>query len=237
MESQRCPASTTLLLTFITTCAGSYSGSALANYVFGVRAWHTLHGAPWLISKVEISAALDGAAALAPPSSKCPKRLPFTPNLLVQIRSVLDLFSPLDVAIFACLTTTFWSIARLGEFTVPALKSYTPLKYISRSRVQEETDRNGLQVLRFSLPWTKVSASGEDLCWGRQDSLSDPLEAIQVHFRVNNPPMEGALFPWRHPSGIRPPTRSAFTKRVDEVIASLKLPIRGCKSHGKVEQQ
>ena len=105
-ESQQCPVNNTPLHTFITTCAGSYSGSALANYVFGIRSWHTLHRVPWLIFKVDISAALDGAAALTPPS-KFPKRLPFTPDLLIQIRSHLDLASPLDVAIFACITTTF----------------------------------------------------------------------------------------------------------------------------------
>src|SRR4051812_41240846 len=94
-ESQRCPVSTTLLLTFITTCAGAYSGSAVANYVFGIHAWHTLHGASWLISKIEVAAALEGASALAPASSKRPKRLPFTPDLLIQIRSTLDLTYPL----------------------------------------------------------------------------------------------------------------------------------------------
>jgi len=84
-ESQRCPASTALLLTFISTCAGSYSGSAAANYIFGVCTWHTLHGATWAISKVEVTAALDGAAKFAPASSKRPKRLLFTTEMLIQI--------------------------------------------------------------------------------------------------------------------------------------------------------
>jgi len=203
---------------------GAYSGLAVANYVFGVRTWHTLHGASWLINKVEIAAALDGASALAPTSLKLPKHLPFTPDLLIHIQSALDLTSPLDAAVFACLTTTFWSMAQLGEFTVPTLKSYSLLKHISHHRVREETDRNRLRVFRFSLPWTKVSTTGEDVCWGRQDGLADPLEAIQTHFRVNNPPSGAALFSWCHSSGIRPLTRSAFTKQVDEIIISLDLP-------------
>jgi len=115
-------------------------------------------------------------------------------------------------------------MACLGEFTVPTLKAYSPLKHVSCHWVREETDRKGLRVFRFSLPWTKVSATGEDVCWGKQDGLADPLEAIQTHFCVNNPPMGAALFSWRHISGIRPLTRSAFTKRVDEAITSLELP-------------
>jgi len=187
-------------------------------------AWHTLHRAPWSISKVEISAALDGATALALSSSKRPKRLPFTLDLLIQIRSQLDLASPLDVTIFACITMTFWSMAQLGEFTVLVLKCYSPLKYILCSHMQEETDCNGLWVFWFTLPCTKVSKSREDVCWGKQDSLADPLEAIQAHFHINNPPTGTALFSWHHSAGIHPLTCSAFMKRIDEVITSLSLP-------------
>ena len=46
-EDQRCPADPLLMLTFISSCAGAYSGKTLANYFYAVRAWHTLHGAPW----------------------------------------------------------------------------------------------------------------------------------------------------------------------------------------------
>jgi len=68
-----------------------------------------------------------------------------------------------------------------------------------------------------------VSKSGKDVCWGKQDGLADPLDAIQTHFRINNPPMGAALFSWCHSAGIRALTHSAFTKRVDGVI-SVSLP-------------
>ena len=223
-EIQRCPASTSLLLMFISACAGSYSGASVANYIYAVRAWHTLHGATWPISKVEITAALDGAAVLAPPSSKRPRRAPFTVELLVQLRSGLDLNSPLDAAIFACLTTSFWSMARLGEFTVPSLKSFDIAKHITRGRIREDFDRRGRRVRVFALPWTKVAPTGEDVYWSKQDGMTDPSDALDNHFRVNNPPMNIHLFSWRHPSGWRPLTRSAFTKRLDTIAISLHLP-------------
>ena len=77
-ETFRCPADPLLMLTFISSCACSYSKKTLANYFYTVRAWHTLHGAPWRMNTTEMKAALDGAAILAPPSSKRPKRLPLT---------------------------------------------------------------------------------------------------------------------------------------------------------------
>jgi len=80
-EEKRYPTSPYLLLAFLSSCAGSYSGSALANYAAALRAWHLLHGRAWLISHNELKAMLDGASALAPPSSKCPKRAPFMPPL------------------------------------------------------------------------------------------------------------------------------------------------------------
>ena len=73
-ETFHCPADPLLIfmLTFISSCAGSYSRKTLANYFYAVCAWHTLHGAPWCMSlnTTEMKAALDGAAILAPPSSK-----------------------------------------------------------------------------------------------------------------------------------------------------------------------
>lgn len=43
-DTARCPALADLILAFVASCAGSYSGSTIANYVAGLKAWHTLHG-------------------------------------------------------------------------------------------------------------------------------------------------------------------------------------------------
>ena len=45
-KSQCCPAALLLVIMFISSCAGSYSGMTLANYIFGIHAWHILHGQP-----------------------------------------------------------------------------------------------------------------------------------------------------------------------------------------------
>jgi hypothetical protein len=106
-EQLRCPASPVLIINFIAACAGSYSGRTLGNYVFAVRAWHILHGQDWCMREAEVEAALKGATVMAPPSSKRPKREPFTVKLIENLLELLDITEPLDAAVAACLTTTF----------------------------------------------------------------------------------------------------------------------------------
>ena len=83
-ETERCPADPLLMLTFISACAGSYSGKTLANYFYAICTWHTLHGAPWHMNAGEMKAALDGASILAPLVSKKPMQAPMTVNTITS---------------------------------------------------------------------------------------------------------------------------------------------------------
>ncbi|KAG2124421.1 hypothetical protein DEU56DRAFT_744548, partial [Suillus clintonianus] len=230
-ETQRCPVSPTILLSFLASCAGSYSGTALANYTAGLKAWHLLHGRPWIVNAKELKAVLDGATALAPESSKCSKREPFTVNILSTIRTFLNLDDHRDAAIFACITTTFYAIARLGEFTVPTIKSFDPVKHISRCHVSTTVDRNGLPVTKFHLPTTKASpVTGEDAFWSAQEGPSDPQTALENHLRINPASELTHLFAWKHPKGMRPLSKREVTKRLASVAQTASLP--DLKGHG-----
>ena len=66
-EHLRCPAPPVLILSFIASCAGFYSGSTVANYSAGLKAWHTLHGRPWLVDSTTLKCCIEGAVKLAPP--------------------------------------------------------------------------------------------------------------------------------------------------------------------------
>jgi len=139
-EIDRCPVSQPLLLSFISTCAGTYSGNTLANYIAGIHAWHMLHGRPWILDPITLKATIEGAARLAPPSSKRPQRNPFTPDIIALFKSQLNLEDPLDVAVFACITVCFWGIARVSEFTVPSINTFDPTKHITRAGLTQITD-------------------------------------------------------------------------------------------------
>ena len=156
-EDQRCPADPLLMLTFISSCASSYSGKTLANYFYSICAWHTLHSTPWHMNAAEMKAALDKSSILAPPASKKPKHSPMTVSIISSLATKFDLSKPFDAAIFSCLTTTFYSAARLGEFTLPSLKSFIPDQHIKLSDVRFKQDRHSLQV---TLPRTKSSIVG-----------------------------------------------------------------------------
>lgn len=231
-EAQRCPVSHVLLLAFLAACAGSYSGSALRNILHSLRAWHVLHGQPWNGKQVELEAALTGASRLAPPQSRRPKRAPFTPAIISKLRDQLDLTTPLDAAFFACLTTTFWSAARLGEFTVPTLSSFEGSRHVKRSDVSHGTHpAGGAPVTVFHLPHTKCSEHGEDVYWAAQSGPADPLVALDNHFRVNAPMPSEFLFTWVHSSGKRRPlTRSEFLKRLKS--ATLAAGLEPLQGHG-----
>lgn len=174
---------------------------------------------------------LEGAKSVTPASSKQPKRLPFTPDVLTAIRSHLNLDQPLDAAVYACLTTTFYCVARLGEFTVKTVKSYNPAKHIARKGVSEETDRHGLLVTKFRIPSTKTSPiMGEDTFWAEQEGPSDPKAALMNHFRVNPADNDAHLFAWNHPKGLRPLSKTEVLKRISSIATRANLP--DLKGHG-----
>ncbi|KIJ07167.1 hypothetical protein PAXINDRAFT_19632 [Paxillus involutus ATCC 200175] len=231
-DERRCPISSQLLLTFLSSCAGAYSGSTLANYAAALRAWHILHSANWDINPNQLKTILEGAARLAPMSSKREPRKPYEPDIILQFRSHLNLNDPLDATVFACLTTVFFCVARLGEFTLPNLKDFDPTKHIARSDVSKVVGANGVTVTKFHLPSTKSSPhNGEDTQWAPQSDLTDPEAALNNHFRVNPAPDNAHLFAWRRPkTGLRPLTKREFINRLSDIAKKHDLP--NLKGHG-----
>ncbi|TFK20376.1 hypothetical protein FA15DRAFT_720654 [Coprinopsis marcescibilis] len=104
----------------------------------------------------------------------------------------------LHVAVYACLTTTFYSAARLGEFLPKTLDCFKPETHVKPSDVHTDTDRQGLESTVFHIPRTKMSTTGEEVSWSRQDGVTDPEAALEAHMRVNNPPETGPLFAYRY---------------------------------------
>ncbi|KAG6329893.1 hypothetical protein ID866_9194 [Astraeus odoratus] len=107
----------------------------LTNYAAGLKAWHILHGQPWLVDTNSLKCCLEGENHMAPPSSKCLLRAPFTPEIIACMKSLLQLKEPLDAAVFACMSMCFWCMACLDKFTVPNLKAFNPSKNITHAAV------------------------------------------------------------------------------------------------------
>ena len=122
----------------------------------------------------------------------------------------LDLSRPLHAAVYACLTTTFWAAARVGEFTVRRLADFDPVRHVTPANMRIDQDRQGLQSTVFRLPRTKTALQGEEVSWSRQHGVTDPEAALENHLVVNQPPNDSHLFAYRHINTWRPLTKSKF---------------------------
>ncbi|KAJ7369216.1 hypothetical protein DFH08DRAFT_675767, partial [Mycena albidolilacea] len=150
-EPQRAPASSDLIAACAASAAGNYAGGTVENYVAGrkywkiswggfpdVRAWHIIHGVPWVPNKAEFDAIIRGAIALQPPSASRKKRQPYTEEIIAAILAQLNPDVPLDAATGSCLKTGFYSRARVGEITVKTLQSFDPTVHVKPSDVRYE---------------------------------------------------------------------------------------------------
>ncbi|KIK82035.1 hypothetical protein PAXRUDRAFT_39269, partial [Paxillus rubicundulus Ve08.2h10] len=77
-KTECAPAIPSIISAFISTLAGSYSGSAVSNYVSAIRAWHTIHGLDWTLNNSETDAILKAASSLPPPQLKRTPCEPYT---------------------------------------------------------------------------------------------------------------------------------------------------------------
>lgn len=218
---------------FVASLAGTYAAATIRNYVFGIRAWHILHGVRWDMKEEELEAMLKAANALAPPSSRRKKRQPFTVDYISALRCGLDLSgqNPLHTAVFACLTTTFYSASRLGEFTVKALSganAFNAATHVTPSNMRRDRDGNGLESMVFALPRTKTSPNGEEVSWSKQDGVTDPQAALEAHMAVNNPPPLGPIFAYKDKRKMKALTKSKFIEVIHAAARSVGLePLQG----------
>jgi hypothetical protein len=86
------------------------------------------------MNDAKIKATLTGTTILAPPTSKRLKRAPVMISLMEQIFTKLNLKDPLDAA-DSCFSTTFYTVAHAGEFTIPSLNVFDPSLHVKPSDV------------------------------------------------------------------------------------------------------
>lgn len=213
-EQLRAPANAQLISEFASTITGQYAASTVVNYVLGLKAWHVIHGLTWFPNDAELDAIFKAAQRLAPLTSRRKQRLPYTIDFITLIQEKLDMNNPEHVAVFSCLTTTFFCAARLGEFTIKNLASFDPQLNIKPLDVRKEMDRNGLAMTVFHLPRTKTSVKGEEVSWSTQDCITDPEPAFNRHLQTNTPPPDGLLFAYKHKHKHKPLMKTHFLQVV-----------------------
>ncbi|KAF8549244.1 hypothetical protein OG21DRAFT_1478933 [Imleria badia] len=199
-EVERCPISRALLLSFLSSCTGSYSGSAISNYAVGIRAWHLLHGHPWNIDQDELHIKI--------------------------ICSYLNLDDLCDAAIYACMVVVFYCVVRLGEFMVKAVKVFNPDSHVTWHNFVSLFNKDNLPVLQFTLPKTKCKPVKEEAvqCAPQSGCIMDPEAAIRNHFRINPAAPSDHLFAWKHLKGsLRPLSKTQYTTRIIAIVKQCGL--------------
>ena len=100
-EMHRAPIDPIVLASFISTLVGTYGGGTIRNYVYGVRAWHIIHGAQWKVNEDEFEALLTAGKKMAPKDSRRKEKEPWTVEYLAAICNHLNPddrgFSPLHL--------------------------------------------------------------------------------------------------------------------------------------------
>lgn len=224
-EEHRSPVNPTVLASFISTMVGIYGGSTIRNYVYGIRAWHIIHGIPWNTNREEVDALLKAGRRLTPKEAKRAEKKPWTIEYLKTICGALNQEDPRDIAVLACITTAFWGTARLGEVTVPALNKFNPKTHVKVSDVEFGTcDPKGNEVTVIFIPWTKTAGEkGEKIYWAKRNGVVDPQAALEKHLALNKPGNNDHLFSYRDKQGLRPMSRGILLRRLNSITSELKL--------------
>ena len=80
----------------------------------------------------------------------------------------------------------FYALARLREFTVQTLNSFTPTAHVTMQHLSYDQDHNGFKVTVLCLPRTKAAGNeGEDIYWALQNGDTNPTTALSQHLWVN----------------------------------------------------
>ena len=139
------------------------------------------------------------------------------------IKDKLNQINPFNAAFFTCPTTTFYTAARVGEFTLQRLDAFNPAEHITHGGIRDDTDHNGLHTKVFALLCAKSNHSGKKVQWARQEGPTDPLEAFNKHIEINNPPADGPLFAYRTMKGYQPITWQTFIVHLNKYAQAAGL--------------
>ena len=216
----RFPADEFVLCAYAASCAG-LNGSTIRNRFSALKAWHHVHNANWQ-GGMRLRIVLNGVRNLAPRSSMRPPRPPISLSMLSQLISSLNLDDPLDVAIAACASVSFWGQCRLGELLATSSSDFSIFIRPSRSHFRP-SKRNSTSYTLF-LPRTKTHRHGDNVVLVTQDGISNPLSLLRHHLNINILPANSPLFTYVTASGPRVLTRDLFLARCNEVWATFGYP-------------
>ena len=216
----RFPTDEFILCAYAASDAGRTSGNTIRNRMSALKAWHHAHNASWQ-GGMRLHIVLNGVKNLTPASSIRPPRPPVTKSMLTTLLSGLNLRSPLDAAVAACATTSFWGQCRLGELLTTSKHDTTTSQRPTRSHL---TRGHKSTTFTLRLPQTKTHKRGESVIIVAQNCTSNPLPLLQHHLSINNLSQDLPLFAYTSPSGPITLTKAIFLERCNNIWSAFGYP-------------
>ncbi|KAJ7708945.1 hypothetical protein B0H17DRAFT_1155973 [Mycena rosella] len=188
------PADKFLLCAFAASCSGEIAGVTARGAIAAGR--------------IHLRYTLRGVENLTPASSKRDQCPPVTEAMLAALDKNLDHNDPQDTAVFVNTCCAFWGQIRIGKILSETQKSFIPGRIPLVSDLAPPSTRAVMRtaVLRclriLKLPHTKTKGDRGDiamLC--RQHGVSDPINAVNNHIRINSVPDSLPLFSHRDQAG------------------------------------
>ncbi|SJL10430.1 uncharacterized protein ARMOST_13816 [Armillaria ostoyae] len=127
----------------------------LALFISKMALWHDVQGVYWYGGRI-LSYTKQGAAAMAPPSTKAPC-MPMTEKHIASLQSHLDLNDPFDAAVWAVATITWHGYTCLGELLPSQSKLFNTSHNVYHAcPCKSRITSNGHEWINLFIPYTKT---------------------------------------------------------------------------------
>ncbi|KAJ3824922.1 hypothetical protein F5880DRAFT_1611566 [Lentinula raphanica] len=218
------PASENTLCNYAASLAGTVSGGTAKSKLASLKSWTILEGHSWA-GGGRLKKVLGGVDRATPSSSFRAKRHPVLPKHLRLLHDGLSAGSGLDVCVAAAAKVMMYGQLRSGE-VLPTNSDVRRYDSSKMPLVQQLGPLNSAGSRCLFLPSTKTSHHrGDEVLIPVQNGRTDPIQALQNHFAINNLSLSDPLFSYLDAGCIRRVlTVKVFLRRCNEVWKQHDLP-------------
>ena len=192
----------------------------IKSYLSGVRYFHIMlsHADPFIHDMPRLHYVLRGIKCEeAKNGSSKQQRLPITPNILLQVHTVLirDPKNFDNIMLWAASLLCFFGFLRSGEITIPAATAYDPTVHLNFAdiAVNNPSDPSIIQV-KIKASKTDPFRQGVLIHIGKTGCRLCPVQALLNYLTIRGK-SPGPLF---HSQDRSPLTKAAFTSRFRAIL-------------------
>ena len=214
---------------YIAYLAQTLQYSSITQYTSPIRLMHAELGSQNPLQTWHVQSTLKGIKRVKGTSAS--RKLPITPQILLQLRNRLNPNKPVDCILWAAFITAFFTLLRKSNIVPSSPALFDPLRHPTRADISLE--RRGLSLtikstktIQFRERELKVPIPylpGHPLC---------PTTAIVAVLSLQGPtPASAPLFSFPTPQGLRLLTQYSFTSRLKSLLHDIGVDQAQYGSH------